>query len=201
MECRGPFGENVNGLVGEISRLISIYASFDVSYWRNVPEDRKSKIYEKIWDKFELKVGDEICNNAHVREIIYEIACQRYRDIRRTYYSHYQAYETDEARLQNPPNNAMSERNKANRSKQLISHVTGRKSFKQTSWTERNEEGEEPPAHELWRLTHQKKDGSWGSEYSRQVYETIRDKLEESSSQSCSLAAPTPEEVLTSVVG
>ncbi|MQM09818.1 hypothetical protein Taro_042691, partial [Colocasia esculenta] len=57
------------------------------------------------------------------------------------------------------------------------------------------------PAHELWRLTHQKKDGSWGSEYSRQVYETVRDKLEESSSQSCSLAAPTPDEVLTSIVG
>ncbi|MQM02449.1 hypothetical protein Taro_035216, partial [Colocasia esculenta] len=92
-------------------------------------------------------------------------------------------------------------KDKANRSKQLISHVTGRKSFKQTSWTERNEEGEEPPTHELWRLTHQKKDGSWGSEYSRQVYETVRDKLEESSSQSCSLAAPTPEEVLTSIVG
>ncbi|MQL76725.1 hypothetical protein Taro_009117 [Colocasia esculenta] len=65
----------------------------------------------------------------------------------------------------------------------------------------RNEEGEEPPAHELWRLTHQKKDGSWGSEYSRQVYETVRDKLEESSSQSCTLAAPTPDEVLTSIVG
>ncbi|MQL83263.1 hypothetical protein Taro_015762 [Colocasia esculenta] len=130
MECRRPFGENVNSLVGEISRLVSIYASFDVPYWRNVPEDRKSKIYEKIWDKFELKVGDEICNNAH-----------------------------------------------------------------------RNEEGEEPPAHELWRLTHQKKDGSLGSEYSRQVYETVRDKLEESSSQSCSLAAPTPDEVLTSIVG
>ncbi|MQM06856.1 hypothetical protein Taro_039687 [Colocasia esculenta] len=104
-------------------------------------------------DKFELKVGDEICNNAHVREIIYEIACRRYRDIRRTYYSHYQAYETDEARLQNPPNDAMSERNKANRSKQLTSH------------------------------------------------ETVRDKLEESSSQSCSLAAPTLEKVLTSIVG
>ncbi|MQM03950.1 hypothetical protein Taro_036741 [Colocasia esculenta] len=145
MECRRPFGENVNGLVGEISRLVFIYASFDVSYWRNVPEDRKSKIYEKIW--------------------------------------------------------AMSERNKANRSKQLISHVIGRKSFKQTSWQERNEEGEEPPAHELWRLTHQKKDGSWESEYSRQVYETVRDKLEESSSQSCSLVAPTPDEVLTSIVG
>ncbi|MQL76765.1 hypothetical protein Taro_009184 [Colocasia esculenta] len=95
----------------------------------------------------------------------------------------------------------MSKRNKANCSKQLISHVRGRKSFKQTSWTERNEEGEELPAYELWRLTHQKKDGSWGSEYSRQVYETVRDKLEESSSQSCSLAAPTPEEVLTSIVG
>ncbi|MQL84453.1 hypothetical protein Taro_016965 [Colocasia esculenta] len=161
MECRRPFGENVNGLVGEISRLVSIYVSFDVPYWRNVPEDRKSKIYEKNWDRFELKVGDEICNNAH----------------------------------------AMSERNKANRSKQLISHVTGRKSFKQTSWQERNEEGVEPPPHELWRLTHQKKDSSWGSEYSRQVYETVRDKLEESSSQSCSLAVPTPDEVLTSIVG
>ncbi|MQL76995.1 hypothetical protein Taro_009405 [Colocasia esculenta] len=97
---------------------------------------------------------------------------------------------------------AMSERNKVNRSKQVISHVTGRRSFKQVSWTERNEEGEEPAAHELWRLTHQKEDGSWGSEHSREVYETVKDKLEEFASQSChSPVASTPEEVLSSVVG
>ncbi|MQL85724.1 hypothetical protein Taro_018248, partial [Colocasia esculenta] len=97
---------------------------------------------------------------------------------------------------------AMSERNKVNRSKQVINHVTGRRSFKQVSWIERNEEGEEPAAHELWRLTHKKKDGSWGSEHSREVYETVKDKLEELASQSCdSPVASTPEEVLSSVVG
>ncbi|MQL71457.1 hypothetical protein Taro_003780, partial [Colocasia esculenta] len=63
-------------------------------------------------------------------------------------------------------------------------------------------EGGEPPAHELWRLKHQKKDGSWGSEQSRQVYENVKDKLEELASQPCdSPVASTPEEVLSLVVG
>ncbi|MQL98234.1 hypothetical protein Taro_030937, partial [Colocasia esculenta] len=112
------------------------------------------------------------------------------------------SYATDEDRIQNPPEDinanewtwlvnyfgsqkfkAMSERNKVNRSKQ------------------RNEGGE-PLAHELWRLTHQKKDGSWGSEQSRQVYETVKDKLEELASQPCdSPVASTPDEVLSLVVG
>ncbi|MQL95666.1 hypothetical protein Taro_028339 [Colocasia esculenta] len=108
-------------------------ALYDVPHVTDIPKAGQLQQEHqpfKCADKFELKVGDEICNNAH-----------------------------------------------------------------------RNEEGEEPPAHEFWRLTHQKKDGSWGSEYSRQVYETVRDKLKESSSQSCSLAAPTPDEVLTSIVG
>ncbi|MQM06026.1 hypothetical protein Taro_038845 [Colocasia esculenta] len=140
MEFRRPFGENTDDLVGEIARLVTLCASFDVPYWRDVPEDRKTKIYEKLL--------------------------------------------------------AMSERNKVNRSKQVISHITGRRSFKQVSWAERNEGGE-PPAHELWRLTHQKKDGSWGSEQSRQVYETVKDKLEELASQPCdSPVASTPQEVL-----
>ncbi|MQL77421.1 hypothetical protein Taro_009822 [Colocasia esculenta] len=90
MEFRRPFGENTDDLVGEIARLVTLCASFDVPYWRDVPEDRKTKIYEKLLDKFELKVGDE----------------------------------------------AMSERNKVNRSKQVISHITGRRSFKQVSWAE-----------------------------------------------------------------
>ncbi|MQL72121.1 hypothetical protein Taro_004446 [Colocasia esculenta] len=188
---RRPFGENTDDLVGEIARL----------------------------DKFELKVGDEVCNDIHIRKIIYEIAGRRYRDVRSTLYRHYQSYATDEDHLQNPPEDinanewawlvnyfgsqkfkAMSERNKANRSKQVISHITGRRSFKQVSWAERNEGGE-PPAHELWRLTHQKKDGSWGSEQSRQVYETVKDKSEELASQPCdSPIASTPEEVLSLVV-
>ncbi|MQL96728.1 hypothetical protein Taro_029408, partial [Colocasia esculenta] len=250
MEFRRPFGENADSLVGEIARLVTLCASFDVSYWRDVPEDRKDKIYEKllvnvysclsefdillelyshliiyiskcVQDKFELKVGDEVCNDIHIRKNIYEIAGRRYRDVRCTLYHHYQSYATDEARLQNPPEDinanewawlvnyfgsskfkAMSERNKVNHSKQVISHVTGRRSFKQVSWTERNEEGEEPAAHELWRLTHQKKDGAWGSEHSREVYETVKDKLEELASQSCdSPVASTLEEVLSSVVG
>ncbi|MQM20873.1 hypothetical protein Taro_053903 [Colocasia esculenta] len=127
MEFRRPFGENADGLVGEIARLVTLCASFDVSYWRDVPEDRKDKIYEKLLDKFELKVGDEVCNDIYIRKIIYEIAGRRYRDVRCTLYHHYQSYATDEERLQNPPQDinanewawlAMSERNKVNRSKQ-----------------------------------------------------------------------------------
>ncbi|MQM07050.1 hypothetical protein Taro_039882 [Colocasia esculenta] len=220
MEFRRPFGENTYDLVGEIARLVTLCASFDVPYWRDVPKDRKTKIYEKLLDKFELRVGDEVCNDIHIRKIIYEIAGRRYRDVWSTLYHHYQSYATDEDRLQNPPEDinanewawlvnyfgskkfkAMSERNKVNRSKQVISHITVRRSFKQVSWAERNEGGE-PPAHELWRLTHQKKDGSWGSEQSRQVYETVKDKLEELASQPCdSSVASTPEEVLSLVVG
>ncbi|MQL74047.1 hypothetical protein Taro_006405 [Colocasia esculenta] len=187
MEFRRPFGENTDDLVGEIARLVTLCASFDVPYWCDVPEDRKIKIYEKLLDKFELKVRDEVCNDIHIRKIIYEIAGRRYRDVRSTLYPHYQSYATDEDRLQNPPEDvnanewawlvnyfgsqkfkAMSERNKVNHSKQVISHITRRKSFKQVSWAE----------------------------------ETVKDKLEEIASQPCdSPVASTPEEVLSLVVG
>ncbi|MQM10192.1 hypothetical protein Taro_043081, partial [Colocasia esculenta] len=155
MEFRRPFGENTDDLVGEIARLVTQCASFDVPYWRDVPEDRKTKIYEKMLDKFELRVGDEVCNDIHIRKIIYEIAGRRYQDVRITLYRHYQSYATDEDCLQNPPEDinanewawlvnyfgcqkfkAMSERNKVNRFKQVISHITGRRSFKQVSWAE-----------------------------------------------------------------
>ncbi|MQM19238.1 hypothetical protein Taro_052240 [Colocasia esculenta] len=48
MEFRRSFGENADGLVGEIARLVTLCASFDVPYWHGVPEDRKDNIYEKI---------------------------------------------------------------------------------------------------------------------------------------------------------
>ncbi|MQL99229.1 hypothetical protein Taro_031952 [Colocasia esculenta] len=138
-------------------------------------------------DKFELRLGDEVCNDIHIRKIIYEIAGRRYRDVRSTLYRHYQSYATDEDRLQNPLEDinanewawlvnyfgskkfkAMSEKNKINRSKHVISHITGRRSFKQVSWAE----------------------------------ETVKDKLEELASQPCdSPVASTPEEVLSLVVG
>ncbi|MQL86227.1 hypothetical protein Taro_018756, partial [Colocasia esculenta] len=155
MEFRRPFGENIDDLVGEIARLVTLCASFDVPYRRDVPKDRKTKIYEKLLDKIELRVGDEVCNDIHIRKIIYEIVGRRYRDVRSTLYHHYQSYATDEDRLQNPPEDinanelawlvnyfgsqnfkAMSERNKVNHSKQVISHITGRRLFKQVSWEE-----------------------------------------------------------------
>ncbi|MQM23569.1 hypothetical protein Taro_056635, partial [Colocasia esculenta] len=188
MEFRRPFGENTDDLVGEIARLVTLCASFDVPYWRDVPEDRKIKIYEKLLDKFELRVGDEVCNDIHIRKIIYEIAGRRYRDVRSILYRHYQSYATDEERLQNPLEDI-----NANEWAWLVNYF-GSQKFKCN-------EGGEPPAHELWRLTHQKKDGSWGSEQSRHVYETVKDKLEELASQPCdSPVASTPEEVLSLVV-
>ncbi|MQL73482.1 hypothetical protein Taro_005827 [Colocasia esculenta] len=137
MEFRRPIGENTDDLVGEIARLVTLCASFDVPYWRDVPEDRKTKIYEKLLDKFELRVGDEVCNDIHIRKIIYEIAGRIYRDVWSTLYCHYQSYAADEDRLQSPPEDinanewawlvnyfgsqkfkAMSKRNKVNHSKQ-----------------------------------------------------------------------------------
>ncbi|MQL99146.1 hypothetical protein Taro_031865 [Colocasia esculenta] len=102
MELKRPFGENIDHVVGEIARLVTLCASFDVPYWRDVPEDRKTKIYEKLLDKFELRVGDEVINDIHIRKIIYEIAGRRYRDVQSTLYRHYQSYATDEDCLQNP---------------------------------------------------------------------------------------------------
>ncbi|MQM19709.1 hypothetical protein Taro_052721, partial [Colocasia esculenta] len=145
MEFRRPFGENTDDLVGEIARLVTLCASFDVPYWRDVPEDRKTKIYEKLVDKFELRVGDEVCNDIHIRKIIYEIAGRRYRDVRSTLYRHYQSYATDEDHLQNPPEDINANEwawlvNYFGSQKfKVISHITGRRSFKQVSWAKRNE--------------------------------------------------------------
>lgn len=54
-------------------------------------------------DKFELKVGEEVRNDAEVRAIIDVIADNRYRDHRYDMHEHYRKFQDDRSRLQNPP--------------------------------------------------------------------------------------------------
>ncbi|MQM02750.1 hypothetical protein Taro_035517 [Colocasia esculenta] len=65
MEFRRPFGENANSLVSEIARLVTLCVSFDVPYWRDVPEDRKDKIYEKLLESVKDKLEELASQSCH----------------------------------------------------------------------------------------------------------------------------------------
>ncbi|WJX51085.1 hypothetical protein P8452_37313 [Trifolium repens] len=57
---------------------------------------------------------------------------------------------------------AMSERNKSNKAKQVINHICGRKSFQAISYHARDPDtGKEPNFQDLWQMTHMKNSGEW----------------------------------------
>ncbi|EHA8587937.1 hypothetical protein COCNU_scaffold003628G000010 [Cocos nucifera] len=77
---------------------------------------------------------------------------------------------------------AMSERNKANKKKQVINHICGRKSFQVVSYEPRDlETGKEPKYQKLWQLTHIKKNGEWINEASKEdkVENIVNDMIQQ----------------------
>ncbi|RYR61728.1 hypothetical protein Ahy_A04g018932 [Arachis hypogaea] len=112
---------------------------------------------------------------------------------------HYELYQTDEERLQNPPNNVLPEtwenlvsyfripfqekslRNKDNRKHHVVPHIVGRRTFQVVRRDRRHPRtGVEPDIQELWQITHQKSNGEWVNEKAKQIDDDISTMLNDS---------------------
>ncbi|RYR32163.1 hypothetical protein Ahy_B01g057159 [Arachis hypogaea] len=131
---------------------------------------------------------------------------------------HYELYQTDEERLQNPPNNVLPEtwenlvsyfgspsfqekslRNKDNRKHHVVPHIVGRRTFQVVRRDRRHPRtGVEPNIQELWQITHQKSNGEWVNEKAKQIDDDISCILDESYDLENSL---TPNEAFLLVRG
>ncbi|MED6127030.1 hypothetical protein PIB30_084175 [Stylosanthes scabra] len=131
----------------------------------------------------------ELKDTAAIRQIILAKANVAYRSWRSRLHEHYELYNSDEERLQNPPKNILPEtwemmvlyfgsskfqekssRNKENRKHHVVPHIAGQTSFAVVSRDNRNPAtGEEPDIQAMWQITHQKTNGEWVNEKAKEI--------------------------------
>eukprot|EP00261_Vitis_vinifera_P040885 XP_019082128.1 PREDICTED: uncharacterized protein LOC100244921 isoform X3 [Vitis vinifera] len=140
---------------------------------------------------------------------------------------YYNPYNTDEERLcHRPPHLSdddwrwlihfwgtpeakdISEKNKANRAKQVIKHTSGSKSYAQIRYeqAQKKEDRSEPNRIEMFALTHTRKDGTPVDDHSKEIMDQFQQLLSQpegtSSSTSASSGASTyVDEIYTQVMG
>ncbi|XP_034710788.1 uncharacterized protein LOC117933510 isoform X5 [Vitis riparia] len=191
-----------------------------VQDWNHVSEDVKEKIWALVLEKYEL---EETCKS-------YILQCcgnlfRSYRNKMKAKY--YNPYNTDEERLcHRPPHLSdddwrwlihfwgtpeakdISEKNKANRAKQVIKHTSGSKSYAQIRYeqAQKKEDRSEPNRIEMFALTHTRKDGTPVDDHSKEIMDQFQQLLSQpegtSSSTSASSGASTSvDEIYTQVMG
>ncbi|XP_034710787.1 uncharacterized protein LOC117933510 isoform X4 [Vitis riparia] len=191
-----------------------------VQDWNHVSEDVKEKIWALVLEKYEL---EETCKS-------YILQCcgnlfRSYRNKMKAKY--YNPYNTDEERLcHRPPHLSdddwrwlihfwgtpeakdISEKNKANRAKQVIKHTSGSKSYAQIRYeqAQKKEDRSEPNRIEMFALTHTRKDGTPVDDHSKEIMDQFQQLLSQpegtSSSTSASSGASTyVDEIYTQVMG
>ncbi|XP_058724266.1 uncharacterized protein LOC131595804 [Vicia villosa] len=170
MVAVGPGAAN---FVTEISIVVLKNAPFNVKRWKKVPQDVHDKIVSKVLDIFDID------NTTHNRDVILDTAKRLYRNHRCRFHRHFSQYNTNETALEHKPDDiseedwkylvdyfssatykAISERNKLNKTKQVMNHRCGRKSFQAVSYDARDlETQKEPNYQDLWRMTHTNSNG------------------------------------------
>ncbi|KAH0776669.1 hypothetical protein KY290_008080 [Solanum tuberosum] len=193
---RVAVGPVANDFVTEISVKVFQHARHDVKNWKNVFDLAKDRIIAHILDTFQLS------DTEHVRDTILDQANKLYRYRRSRLHDHFKKYATKEESFLNMPAEVnevewkflveyfisdsfkkMSERNKANKAKQEIPHICGRKSFRAVSFEKRDTNtGKEPNFQKLWELTHMKNE-HWVNdasfELNDKVKEIVADQIQE----------------------
>eukprot|EP00261_Vitis_vinifera_P029041 XP_010663468.1 PREDICTED: uncharacterized protein LOC100244921 isoform X2 [Vitis vinifera] len=145
---------------------------------------------------------------------------------------YYNPYNTDEERLcHRPPHLSdddwrwlihfwgtpeakdISEKNKANRAKQVIKHTSGSKSYAQIRYeqAQKKEDRSEPNRIEMFALTHTRKDGTPVDDHSKEIMDQFQQLLSQpegtssstsaSSGASTSVASTYVDEIYTQVMG
>ncbi|XP_059596784.1 uncharacterized protein LOC132254645 isoform X2 [Vitis vinifera] len=196
-----------------------------VQDWNHVSEDVKEKIWALVLEKYEL---EETCKS-------YILQCcgnlfRSYRNKMKAKY--YNPYNTHEERLcHRPPHLSdddwrwlihfwgtpeakdISEKNKANRAKQVIKHTSGSKSYAQIQYeqAQKKEDRSEPNRIEMFALTHTRKDGTPVDDHSKEIMDQFQQLLSQpegtssstsaSSGASTSVASTYVDEIYTQVMG
>ncbi|XP_057444022.1 uncharacterized protein LOC130736194 [Lotus japonicus] len=166
-------GPGAPDFVTKIYVLVKKKAPFNVKGWKKVPNT----------DTFDID------QTEHNKEIILNTAKRLYGSHKGKLHEHFKKYEINEMALEHKPDEIseedwehlvdkfssptykeMSARNKANKSKQVINHRCGRKSFQRDPETQK-----EPNYQDLWRMTHTNNNGEWVNEASREVHMKVQE--------------------------
>ncbi|RYR77839.1 hypothetical protein Ahy_A01g002494 [Arachis hypogaea] len=153
MENLAPNGIHADLFASEVGIVTRQNAPLDVEKWSQVGDDVKQKICDIVLEKF------DIADTQVTRNMILAKANICYRSWRSRLREHYELYQTDEERLQNPPNNVLPE------TWENLRHPRT---------------GVEPDIQELWQITHQKSNGEWVNEKAKQIDDDISSMLDES---------------------
>ncbi|RHN82113.1 putative transposase, Ptta/En/Spm, plant [Medicago truncatula] len=166
-------GSGAANFVTEISIVVLKNAPFNVKKWRKIPQETENKIVSKVLDTFDID------NTKHNRDVIIDTAKRLYRNHRCRFRKHFSQYKTNEIALEHKPDDLSDEdwkylvdyfsspefkeisyRNKSNKSKQVINHRCGRKSFQAVSYDARDPETKKEPNYkDLWRMTRTNSNG------------------------------------------
>ncbi|XP_034702470.1 uncharacterized protein LOC117927161 [Vitis riparia] len=166
-------GKKLTSYLGTLVRC-QRNAPLQVKDWSQVPDEAKEKLWGLVLEKFDI-------DDEH-KDYVMSSMGSKYRSYRyKMKAKYYDPYSTDEERLSNcPPDvsqddwrwlvhywgtpevQAVSERNKANRSKHVIRHTSGSKSHAQIRYeqTQMRKDGKAPNQIEMFVLTHTRKDGT-----------------------------------------
>ncbi|XP_059589813.1 uncharacterized protein LOC109124170 [Vitis vinifera] len=195
-------GERLSSYMGTLVRSQQ-NVPIQVQDWNHVSEDVKEKIWALVLEKYEL---EETCKS-------YILQCcgnlfRSYRNKMKAKY--YNPYNTDEERLcQRPPHLSdddwrwlihfwgtpeakdISDKNKANRAKQVIKHTSRSKSYAQIRYeqVQKKEDRNEPNRIEMFALTHTRKDGTPVDDHSKEIMDQVQQLLSQPEGTSSSTSA------------
>ncbi|XP_059592851.1 uncharacterized protein LOC104879258 isoform X2 [Vitis vinifera] len=195
-------GERLSSYMGTLVRS-QHNVPIQVQDWNHVSEDVKEKIWALVLEKYEL---EETCKS-------YILQCcgnlfRSYRNKMKAKY--YNPYNTDDERLcHRPPHLSdddwrwlihfwstpeakdISEKNKANRAKQVIKHTSGSKSYAQIRYeqAQKKEDRSEPNRIEMFALTHTRKDGTPVDDHSKEIMDQFQQLLSQPEGTSSSTSA------------
>ncbi|XP_044985025.1 rac guanine nucleotide exchange factor JJ-like isoform X2 [Hordeum vulgare subsp. vulgare] len=190
----GSIGENYRLFVDDVVVFMKRKAPLiGVNKWSNIDSSVTDSIVADVIAKWDLE------DTYSTKGKILTIARERYRGWRSTLHSTYKAYNTDDQRRANKPEDVtpeewdyminyfgtdlkfqeLSQKNTENRQKQKARHIAGSKWYSQISYEKRDEEtGKEPTILQLWQITHTR-NGSWSNKESQTVYDNAHSQIRE----------------------
>ncbi|XP_034710789.1 uncharacterized protein LOC117933510 isoform X6 [Vitis riparia] len=144
-----------------------------VQDWNHVSEDVKEKIWALVLEKYELEetYEERLCHRPpHLSDDDWR------------WLIHF--WGTPEAK-------DISEKNKANRAKQVIKHTSGSKSYAQIRYeqAQKKEDRSEPNRIEMFALTHTRKDGTPVDDHSKEIMDQFQQLLSQPEGTSSSTSA------------
>ncbi|XP_057451890.1 uncharacterized protein LOC130743676 [Lotus japonicus] len=193
-----PVGES-GGLLGQaLGLLASNFSHFPIVYenWKIVPDHYKDSVYATIKEKF-------VVNDDDHRKFILTSLGKKWRDNKSELFLENYDWEVSMAQnIQNPPvgiepdhwilfvqhklsdkQREISEKNAANRAKQVIPHTLGSKSLARKRDELELQDGRPYSRADMYLVSHQKNDGTYVNDEARLKCDQLRTAIENCSSE------------------